>query len=375
MPTSKPSPTPTTPLVPTTESEFLALVGRTLASRLPEGWSLQTEVQPAIGDDLRPDAVVTISAPDGICTRLVVEVKQYLDSMRRTRSAADQLERCLQALRDRDVDACGVLVSSYLSPNARKFLIDRGLGFIDVTGNVRVVCAKPALFIESSGANRDPWHRSSGLRSLKGPAAGAAVRALVDFVPPYGIRELAERAGVSAPTLSRVVELLEREGLVDRKSRGPVERLDWEGTIRRWTADYGVTQTNRVAAYLEPRGLPALASKLRTLERRYALTGSLALPDEVSVAPARLAMIYTRDVAGLASDLDLRPTEMGSNVLLLEPFDDVVFARTAYRQDLVAVACSQLAADLLTGPGRAPTEAEELLAWMKDNADAWRTRP
>ncbi|GIU91865.1 MAG: hypothetical protein KatS3mg011_0771 [Acidimicrobiia bacterium] len=373
MPISKPPATPSS--LPTTNSEFLALVDRVLTSRLPEGWSLQTAVHPTIVGDLRPDAVVTVGAPDGIRSRLVVEVKRHLDSMRTIRSAADRLERCLQAWRDRDVDACGVLVSSYLSPNARKFLIDRGLGFIDATGNVRVVCTKPALFIESSGANRDPWRRSSGLRSLKGPAAGAAVRALVDFVPPYGIRELAEKAGVSAPTLSRVVELLEREGLVDRKPRGPVEQLDWEGTIRRWTADYGVTETNRVVTYLEPRGLPALTSKLRTLERRYALTGSMALPDELSVAPARLAMIYTRDVTGLASELDLRPTEMGANVLVLEPFDDVVFARTSQRRGLVGVAPSQLAADLLTGPGRAPTEAEELLAWMKDNEDAWRTRP
>ena len=359
---------------PATESDLLSLATQVLASRLPQGWSVKTEKEVDIGSGLRPDLVLSVSSPDGTNSRLVVELKRSLDASR-VRSAADQLERYLQAFRDRDVDACGVLVSSYLSPNARKLLIDRGLGFIDATGNVRVVCDKPALFIESSGANRDPWHRSSGLRSLKGPAAGAAVRALVDFVPPYGIRELSERAGVSAPTLSRVVELLEREALVERKSRGPVEWLDWEGTIRRWTADYGVAETNQIAAYLQPRGLSALASKLRTLERRYALTGSMALPDKVSVAPARLAMIYAPDVAGLASELDLRPTDTGANVLLLEPFDDVVFARTAERQGLIAVACSQLTADLLTGPGRAPTEGEELLAWMKDNEDAWRTRP
>lgn len=359
---------------PATESDLLSLVTQALMSRLPQGWSIETEKELDIEVGLRPDLVLSVSTPDGTSSRLVMELKRSLDASR-ARSAADQLERYLQAFRDRDVDVYGVLVSSYLSPNARKLLIDRGLGFIDATGNVRVVCDKPALFIESSGANRDPWHRSSGLRSLKGPAAGAAVRALVDFVPPYGIRELAERAGVSAPTLSRVVELLEREALVEREPRRPVERLDWEGTIRRWTADYGVAETNQIAAYLEPRGLPALANKLRTLERRYALTGSMALPDEVSVAPARLAMIYTRDVTGLASELDLRPTDTGTNVLLLEPFDDVVFARTAERQGLIAVACSQLAADLLTGPGRAPTEGEELLAWMKDNEDAWRTRP
>ncbi|HHC09576.1 MAG TPA: MarR family transcriptional regulator [Actinobacteria bacterium] len=369
-PTIFPSPPP-----PATESEFLALMDRALASRLPGGWSLETETEPVVDDRLRVDAVVWLKAPDGTQAPIVVEVKPYLPSIRAVRSAADLLGRYLRAFEDRGVDPCGVLVSSYLSPSARELLIDRGLGFIDATGNVRVVCGKPAVFVESSGANRDPWHRSSGLRSLKGPAAGVAVRALVDFVPPYGIRELAERTGVSAPTLSRVVELLEREGLVEREPRGPVEHLDWEGTIRRWTADYGVTETNRVAAYLEPRGLPALANKLRTLERRYALTGSMALPEDVSVAPARLAMIYTRDAAGLASELDLRPTETGTNALLLEPFDDVVFVRTVERRGLVAVACSQLAADLLTGPGRAPSEGEELLAWMKDHEDAWRTRP
>jgi len=29
-------------------------------------------------------------------------------------------------------------------------------------------------------------------------------------------------------------------------------------------------------------------------------------------------------------------------------------------------------ADLLTGPGRNPSEAEALLEWMKKNEDAWR---
>lgn len=75
-----------------------------------------------------------------------------------------------------------------------------------------------------------------------------------------------------------------------------------------------------------------------------------------------------------AERLELRPTESGANVWLLEPYDDVVFDRTASRDGAVCVSPTQLAVDLLTGPGRDPSEGEELLAWMKGNERAWRTR-
>ena len=34
---------------------------------------------------------------------------------------------------------------------------------------------------------------------------------------------------------------------------------------------------------------------------------------------------------------------------------------------------SQLAVDLLTGPGREPSQGEQMLIWMEQNEDAWRT--
>jgi hypothetical protein len=83
-------------------------------------------------------------------------------------------------------------------------------------------------------------------------------------------------------------------------------------------------------------------------------------------------MIYVRDPAGLANLLDLRPAEAGANVLLLEPLDPVVFDRESQREDLTCAAFSQVAADLLTSPGRGPAEGEELLRWMKENEREWR---
>jgi len=59
--------------------------------------------------------------------------------------------------------------------------------------------------------------------------------------------------------------------------------------------------------------------------------------------------------------------EVGANVRLLLPFDDVVFERTTDRDALTLAAPSQIAVDLMTSPGRGPSEAEALVLWMKES--------
>ena len=70
--------------------------------------------------------------------------------------------------------------------------------------------------------------------------------------------------------------------------------------------------------------------------------------------------------------LDLRPGDSGANVAILTPFDDIVFDRTSTKGGVTVTALSQVAADLLTSPGRGPNEAEALMDWMQQNEGAWR---
>ena len=111
------------------------------------------------------------------------------------------------------------------------------------------------------------------------------MRALLDFQPPYGIRELAARARVPIGSLSRTVDLLDRDGLITKDGRGPITDLNWEGVIRRWAKDYDVTSTNQVNTFLEPRGLPALSTKLGKLKRGYAVTGAFGAQRFSPIAP------------------------------------------------------------------------------------------
>ena len=74
-------------------------------------------------------------------------------------------------------------------------------------------------------------------------------------------------------------------------------------------------------------------------------------------------MIYVDDDEMAAVNLGLRPAEAGANVMLLTPFDSVVFDRTNDK-GVTFVASSQAAVDLLTSPGRGPAEAEAILEWI-----------
>lgn len=341
------------------DTQTLRSVERLVLDALPHGWSFRSEREPR---GRRADASWSVQAPDGSVACFVVEVKRSLLG----REVADVVAQ-LSAYK-----ALPVVAAPYLGPTLRGSLIARGVGFVDTTGNLQLVSERPGLFVERQGATKDPWPSDDALSSLSGRAAGRAVRALVDFRPPYGVRDLARRAAVPLGSLSRTIGLLDREGLVTRDSRGAVVDIDWERTLRRWSQDYDFARSNHVAYCLEPRGLGAFEKKLSSTKWLYGVTSALAAQRFAPVAPARQAAVYVEDASLAAERLGLRSADAGANVLLAEPFDPVVFDRTSTRDDLRVVAASQLAVDLLTGPGREPSQGEEVLAWMRENGDAWR---
>jgi hypothetical protein len=81
--------------------------------------------------------------------------------------------------------------------------------------------------------------------------------------------------------------------------------------------------------------------------------------------------VYCENPKALAEHLEARATDAGANLLLLRPFDPVVFERTWSEDGLTFAALSQVAADLLTSPGRGPSEGEGLLRWMGEHTDGW----
>ena len=85
------------------------------------------------------------------------------------------------------------------------------------------------------------------------------------------------------------------------------------------------------------------------------------------------SMAYCGDVQAVAQAHSFLPSDRGANVILLEPFDPVVWDRTRKVSLVTYASVSQVVVDCLTGNGRMPSEGGALLSWMIDNESEWRS--
>ncbi len=356
---------------PVSTQQVLRRIVRLLRAPLPTGWTL-TQKDDLPADTSSPDAILTISDPTGTSADLVVEAKQTVER-RDLGRVSQQLDTYRSA---RGGSARGVLVARYLPPLVRADLEQLGINYADATGNVRISIDRPAIFLSDRVTDKDPWRQPGRPRgSLKGEPAARVVRTLLDCANPLSISEVIKRSGASTGATYRVRDYLLEEGLLEQT--GATYRVpDWPKLLREWATEHSGLEAGISRRYLEPRGLPAMRSRAtRDPGFRYAFTGSVAAGEWAPYAPARAAFAYVEDLEGAAEWLQLRPTETAPNVILIEPTvkESAVFLNTRLARDGITLASpSQVAADLLNGPGRNPGEAEELIAWMLQNEGAWR---
>ena len=360
------------------ETLLLGEVVDELRRRLPPDWSLERLVQelPVGPSGSRVDAALALTDPRGESATVIVEAKGQPLEARAVGSLLYQSQKLL----DTGIEAsgsggscCFMVVSPFLGPSAKERLADAGISYADATGNMRFVTSRPAVFIETEGAVRNPWRENVPLRSLQGRRSARVVRAFLDFRPPYGTRELAALSDNAPASISRVAELLERDAIIERAGpRGAIVSVDWKRLLHRWAVDYDFASANRMMSCLEPRGLSRLFEKLREAEFDYTVTSSFAGNRYAPLAEPRLATVYVADLGDAVDRLGLRLADTGGNVLIGQPFDPVVFDRAERDDGITYARITQVAADLMTGPGRGPAEGEGLIEWMEANEEIWR---
>lgn len=341
-----------------------------LRERVPDSWTveLSSRREVATGPG-RADAAIEVRSPNVYAT-FAVEARRSLGPRDVSRLFGG-LGRTLRAL---SPNIPILVVAPWLSARTRELLAAEGVNHIDLTGNALVRLDNPALFIQTQGAPRDPSPAPRAKARVRGPKAARLIRTLVDVRPPYGVRELGEATGLAPGYVSRLLDALDEDALVDRSKRGRVESVDIAGLLRRWAESYDVFSSNDVATFLAARGaaetLPLLADVAKA--EQTAVTGSFAAVRLAPVAGPALLSVYCDNVNAVAEALDLIPTDEGANVALLRPFDPVVWQRTAKQDGIRYVAPSQAAVDCLTGNGRMPAEGEALLDWMLASEHGWR---
>ena len=176
--------------------------------------------------------------------------------------------------------------------------------------NPWITVERPAVFIETQGADKNPFREERPLRSLKGGRAARVARGLLDYRTPFGTRELAAETASSPAMISRVSSLLEPDEIITKDGpRGRIVSVDWEALARRWATDYDFASSNVLTTWLEPRGARALLGRLRDASFRYTVTGSFAANRLAPVAEPHLVALFADDPETAAESLGLRPAE------------------------------------------------------------------
>lgn len=347
-----------------------------LAQKLPLQWTVK-EVSSGLEKN-RANARIRLSVPRGGETTLNVVLKQSFQPIDVDRIKDNTV--LVSSKKGREI----LVVSPFISPSARAKLRENAFGYLDFSGNIWISLVVPALYIETEGAQKNPLKTDRQARTLKGVKAGLIVRELAESAAVPGVRALAKRIEVDPGYVSRVFGFLEVEAIIRRKpltgihartqssNRRAEWSLDWVALIRRWALDAPLENRGRIFTYLEPRGLKAALANLAGARFKYAITGSFAAAEVAPIASPRLLQIYVESADEVAAELGLREANHGGNIMLVEAETELPFLRLRRKNDLNYATLSHVVADLLSSPGRAPAEAEELIEWMKKSEEMWR---
>jgi DNA-binding transcriptional ArsR family regulator len=348
------------------ESELFEQARDWLRARLPT-WTIELSQQVTAGGETL-DGVLNMQAPQGGgAATLFLEARQRIEP----RDAEQLMSGLLRRMRN--VTNYQILVvSRWLSPQTRRVLTKNNLNYLDLTGNARIELSFPTVVIEKDGAPKDPDPLPKGRVRLQGPKAGRIIRTLADYYPPYGVKQLAEATDLAPSYVSRALDALDNEAVIERSSRGGVESVDVPALLRRWATTYEVLKSNRRYSFLAPPGPSLALGALSESSSRYAVTGSFAAYRIAAVTVPTLLMAYVDEPINIAQDLGWLPTDQGANVILLQAFDPVVWRGTHTEKNVTYAADSQVAVDCLTGNGRMPQEGEALLEQMSLRPQVWR---
>ena len=202
-------------------------------------------------------------------------------------------------------DESALVSAGWLSERSRNLLRKRGASYIDRTGNVEIRLSRPGLYIRTEGDTRDPNPKPSKAPSLRGPRAWAMLRTLAEVRPPYTAGDLAAVLGVDDGYVSRMLQVLADELVIERAPRGPVTAAEWEPLLRKITATYSLLDANTTSTWIAAAGPDRLVDDLAGLRvGRWAVTGSFvasAISRAAATIPSATLSRLTRREASMTS--------------------------------------------------------------------------
>jgi hypothetical protein len=258
-------------------------------------------------------------------------------------------------------DAIAVLVVPYMTPAGARAAAERGVNWLDLSGNAHIRAEQ--LYISREG-RPNAFPARGRPASAFAPRSARVARVLLDDPSQWWRqKDLALETGLDDGRISKIVRRLDDDQLLERRD-SELRPSDRDLLLDAWVDAYRFDRHDVVLGHASGSGgelARKLSRRLGSLKVEHALTGLPAAWLLDGFATFRLSTIYVDgDPRGVAERLELRRNERGANVQLVGPDDDGVFWGGRAIDGVPVVPPVQAYLDLLTLPERAREAAEHL---------------
>ena len=257
-----------------------------------------------------------------------------------------------------------LLVARYFSSKKQEYCKENNINYLDLSGNVYL--NYPNVYIEKTGfANKFPEKREG--RNPFSDKASLLLRLMLEGNKVWGVREIAERAGLNSGFVSRMFKELEQQNYLikrDRKSK----LINKRNLLRDWVDFYDYKKNKESRYFCLSKGPEEIISRLSKSnianEINYALSfqsGAYLVSPHAVFNEVHLYVSDLESVDLFTDLLELREVERGANFFILDPYyRKSVFFKKQRVKNLWVVSDIQLYIDLYKYPQRGLEQAEHL---------------
>lgn len=311
-----------------------------------------------------PDEQVVLNEDSGVDLRVEAAGRRWVAEVKASSSpsavaaAAEQLDSLGDVA---GPDTVRLLVVPFMTPAGARTAAERGLNWLDLSGNARIRAGDLYVWVEGR-PNQFPQRGRPA--SAFAPKSARITRVLL-LEPErwWRQKELAAETGLDNGQTSRVVRRLGDDDLLEYRSTQFRPR-DPEVLLDSWAEAYKFDRHDIVAAHVSGSGSELAAEVHDRLAEAGVVHAFTGLPAAWALdhhARYRLASVYVEgDPRSVLEATGMRREERGANVQLIGPDDDGVFTGVREVDGLPCVSPPQVYLDLGHLPERAREAADQL---------------
>jgi hypothetical protein len=337
--------------------------------------SLETEPRldaPGQDRNYRPDFLLEIEW-EGETFKFIAEAKT-VSTPKTMEQAILQVTTYTEALNEKVKGGqyYPLIIIPYLSEAKANMLMKRAISGLGLSGN-RLFYVPGKLLVFRSKAEKNKYPSNAPIKNVYRMSSSIVARAMI-LRPQFTtvnevLEEIESRGGkLSLGTVSKVLKALEDDLLI---SRSPGIRLiDGRSLLEKLRENYRPpTPLRRMQAKVSD--LPLTIAKISENANENDISWAINEPNKYTVFPSAgvPTQIYTEDIAGLLSKIQIEETGRFNNLELIETSDSIVYFDRRWELADGAYFTSPLQTylDLTTGGKREADAAEQIAGGLLKN--------